>query len=328
MNKSTTEAFSIICSNEEVFEFTQEHGLHGVIVCNTENSEENWFNPKLVHSLGYNEKEKLSWEKIISPGDQAKLEQILSEPDYPWEILSGEINFHHSKGFSIPMFYKRTRIEENLVIALKKVNDYSHMEYNPHLDFHREQLLGTILDTIKIGVIACDSKGQLTLFNKAAKKWHGLPLENIPPEEFANYYSLYHPDGTTLFRTEDIPLINMLQEGTIRNPEMFITAKSGRKRFVVVSGSRLYDEEKNVSGAVVALHDITDWKEAEEKLKVSEKTFRGIFEQAANGIATVNLSGKWIKINDRLCEMLGYSRQELKNLVLKILPIPRMSIKA
>ena len=322
MNEFTTEAFSVICRNEDVFEFTQEYGLHGVAICNTEDPAGNWFNPKLGHSLGYSDAETLSWKKIISPGDMEKIEKIFDANNYSGEILSGEINFLHSKGFSIPMLYKVVYIEHNAVIALKKVSDYSHIKINPELDFQREQLLDTILDTINVGVIACDSKGKLTLFNKTAKKWHGLPAENIPQTEFASYYNLYEPDGRTLFRTEDIPLISILQEGVIRKNEMIIKAKTGSKRFVVINGARLYDERKNISGAVVALYDITERKEAEEKLRISEETFKGTFEHAANGMATADLSGKWMEVNDRFCEMLGYSREELKNKTFKDITHP------
>lgn len=180
MNEFTTEAFSIVYMNEDVFEFTQEHGLHGLVVCNTEDHDENWFNPKLAHSLGYNDTDKLSWKKIISPGDMKKIEKILDAKNYSGKILSEEINFLHSKGFSIPMLYRAIWMEDKVVIALKKVSDHSYIKTKPELNFQREQLLETILDTINVGVIACDSEGKLTLFNRAAKKWHGLPAENIP----------------------------------------------------------------------------------------------------------------------------------------------------
>ncbi len=314
MNNNTAQAFSIICKNEDVFEFTQIHGLHGVALHNMEDPDESWFNPKFIHSLGYPVEQTLSWKKIISPANLDEIEEILDASNYAGDILSGEINLLHKKGFLIPMTYKAIYIEESVVIAVKKVYDYSHIEYNPNLDFQREQMLETVLDTIDVGVIACDNRGKLTLFNKAAKKWHGLPAADIPQSEYASYYNLYHPDGKTLFRTEELGLIDMLQNGIIRNPEMLIKPKSEKERFIIASGARLYDEEKNVGGAVVALHNITDWKKAEEKLRISEKTFRGSFKNAADGMAITNATGTCIEVNDRLCQIMGYSASELKTL--------------
>ncbi len=314
MNEFTTKAFSIIFRNEEIFEFTQEHGLHGVAICNKEDSDENWFNPKLAHSLGYKEAQTLTWKKIISPSNLEKIEKVLDPNNYAGNILSNEISFLHAKGFLIPMIFKSICIEGTVVIAVKKVYDYSHIEYNPELDFQREQLLETVLDTVNVGIIACDNKGKLNLFNKTAKKWHGLPATDIPQTEFASYYNLYHPDGKTLFRTEELGLIDMLQNGTIRYPEMLLKPENERDRFIVASGARLYDGEKNVSGAVIALHNITDWKEAEEKLRISEETFRGSFKSAADGMAITDDTGTCIEVNDRLCEIMGYTASELKTL--------------
>ncbi|CAA9455648.1 MAG: hypothetical protein AVDCRST_MAG14-1569 [uncultured Rubrobacteraceae bacterium] len=43
----------------------------------------------------------------------------------------------------------------------------------------------------------------------------------------------------------------------------------------------------------------------------SEERFRGTFHQAAVGIAHVSPEGRWLNVNDRLCEIVGYSREEL-----------------
>jgi two-component system cell cycle sensor histidine kinase/response regulator CckA len=43
----------------------------------------------------------------------------------------------------------------------------------------------------------------------------------------------------------------------------------------------------------------------------SEERFRAIFSQAAVGMAQVGLDGKWLLVNSRFCEMLGYSEAEV-----------------
>ncbi len=47
------------------------------------------------------------------------------------------------------------------------------------------------------------------------------------------------------------------------------------------------------------------------ELRDSEAKFRATFEQAAVGIAHVGLDGRWLRVNTRLCEKLGYPREEL-----------------
>lgn len=57
--------------------------------------------------------------------------------------------------------------------------------------------------------------------------------------------------------------------------------------------------------------DIRERYAAEQKLKSSEERFRGTFENAAVGVAHVALNGGWLSVNDKLCSIVGYSREEL-----------------
>jgi PAS domain S-box-containing protein len=52
-------------------------------------------------------------------------------------------------------------------------------------------------------------------------------------------------------------------------------------------------------------------RRAEQALHESEERFRATFEQAAVGIAHVSLGGRLLRVNQKLCDILGYSREEL-----------------
>ena len=59
------------------------------------------------------------------------------------------------------------------------------------------------------------------------------------------------------------------------------------------------------------LVDITAQKENEQALRESEERYRATFDKAAVGVAHTHIDGRWLQVNDRLCEILGYSRAEL-----------------
>src|SRR5258708_17583305 len=50
---------------------------------------------------------------------------------------------------------------------------------------------------------------------------------------------------------------------------------------------------------------------AEQALRESEERFRGTFENAAVGIAHVDVAGRFLRVNDKLCDIVGYTREEL-----------------
>jgi len=63
---------------------------------------------------------------------------------------------------------------------------------------------------------------------------------------------------------------------------------------------------------VVVSRDISDRKRANEALEASEKRFRTVYERAPVGIALVDPeSGRFLKVNPKLCEILGRSEEEL-----------------
>lgn len=59
------------------------------------------------------------------------------------------------------------------------------------------------------------------------------------------------------------------------------------------------------------VEDFTQRKRAEDTLRESEERFRAIFHQAAVGVAQANAEGEVITMNDRYCDILSYTREEL-----------------
>lgn len=68
--------------------------------------------------------------------------------------------------------------------------------------------------------------------------------------------------------------------------------------------------------------DISDRKRAEEALQQSEERFRKIFEESPLGMAVVGFNQRMLQVNPMLCQILGYTDQELLNLSLDLIVHP------
>lgn len=72
-----------------------------------------------------------------------------------------------------------------------------------------------------------------------------------------------------------------------------------------------YTADGVVGGIVVFSEDITDHIVAEQAMHKSEARFGATFEQAAMGLAIVSPEGRWLRVNQKLCEIVGYDETEL-----------------
>ncbi|MBN2013171.1 PAS domain S-box protein [candidate division KSB1 bacterium] len=85
--------------------------------------------------------------------------------------------------------------------------------------------------------------------------------------------------------------------------------KHGEIRDVSVSARIIKAGDKKIYQCI--WRDITDRVRAEKALREREELFRNTFNQVAVGMSILTPEGEWLQVNQRLCEILGYSAEEL-----------------
>lgn len=69
-------------------------------------------------------------------------------------------------------------------------------------------------------------------------------------------------------------------------------------------------------------HALSEIKKMERSLRISEDAFRGNFDNAAIGMALLDETGRWLKVNKRVCDIIGYTENELMGLTFQDITHP------
>lgn len=94
-----------------------------------------------------------------------------------------------------------------------------------------------------------------------------------------------------------------------------VLTKSGEERMLSFHNAIIYDDNDKVVGIFSSGNDITEQHLATERLKESEKVLNDIFESAQDGMLVAEVeSKKFTLANNKICTMLGYSKEELLQL--------------
>jgi PAS domain S-box-containing protein len=174
--------------------------------------------------------------------------------------------------------------------------------------------LESAFHAIQDGIVVTDRRGAIILVNEAEARLNGFPSAEAMKQNltfFQDLYELRDADGKPL-PFQEWPINKVLKGKSIRNLELRTRRRdTGQEWLFSFSGEPVRDEEGQQILAVVGTRDITDQKLAEEGLRAGENRLRAIFENAAVGIGRVSPDGRWLEVNQRLCDIVGYTREEL-----------------
>lgn len=170
---------------------------------------------------------------------------------------------------------------------------------------HRMQLHTLGLNTIHEAILFYDDQYRITELSPSAEALLGyttaevagkLPLFAFPPESAA--------------RTVAEVQAALERDGTWEG-DLEIIRKDGTRRLCDASMVMLGGEREPVRGMIGVLRDVTAQREAERALQESERRFRSAFDDAAIGMCLMSLDGTLQRVNQTLCDMLGYAPDEL-----------------
>jgi diguanylate cyclase (GGDEF)-like protein/PAS domain S-box-containing protein len=176
----------------------------------------------------------------------------------------------------------------------------------------KQALLDAILDAVDVGVVACDGAGRLTLFNRAAREFHGLDADaGLPAADWPARYDLFGEDGLTPLAPGDVPLVRALRGERVRDAAMTIHAAGAPPRNLLASGRPLRSPDGATLGAVVAMKDVTELATSRARLAESGEWLRTIADNVPALIAYIDTGLRYRFANERYREWFGVKSQDM-----------------
>jgi PAS domain S-box-containing protein len=173
--------------------------------------------------------------------------------------------------------------------------------------------LEMLLESTGQGIYGIDLRGNCTFTNRACCEMLGYNAKELLGRNMHGLVHHHKPDGS-LYPVVECPIFRAFQKGAgCRIDAEVMWRRDGSAISVEYSSFPILEGEK-ITGAVVTFVDITERKEAEEKLRASEQLFPSVFEDAQVGIGVYKVNAREHFSNRALHEMLDYSAEELSQL--------------
>lgn len=174
-----------------------------------------------------------------------------------------------------------------------------------------------ILDLLPIATFICDAKGTILQYNRhAAAVWGRAPQSGQTHDEFTQSSRFFELDGTPASRSM---VSEVLTTGKpVRDVERIVERADGASLIVSVSIDPLHDAKGNLVGAVTCFLDVTERKRMDNALERSrlyaleqDQRFAATYEHAAIGMSEIAPDGRFLRVNEAICAITGFSREHL-----------------
>lgn len=170
---------------------------------------------------------------------------------------------------------------------------------------------------VKMGYWEWDIPSAKITWSDVTKEIHEVPKNYVPNLETGiNFYK----EGNSRDRIKEF-IERTLATGAPYQEELELVTAKGNEIWVETRAKADMENGKCVR-IYGTFQDITARKKIEDQLRINEESFRGAFENAAIGMAIVGPNGEWLRVNESLIDIVGYSKDELYKLTFEDITHP------
>jgi PAS domain S-box-containing protein len=241
-------------------------------------------------------------------------------------VDSGEVSLRDGNGVTRVFHTKKTTLKDAgdtptyLIAISRDVTEYRRAEEALRAS---ERRFRAVFNDALEGIYQSTPDGRFLTANPALVRMlgYGSETELVDADIPRDIYFTPEDRGTWIEKIE--------KEGEVRNAEFVLKRRDGQQLIVLDSSHVVRDEQGRVLYYEGTLTDITERKRMEEKLKryseyleelveertrelrASERSYRQLVENAAEGIWAVDVEERTTFVNKRMAEIMGYTIDEM-----------------
>jgi len=175
-----------------------------------------------------------------------------------------------------------------------------------------QNLTEAVLESLHEGLVACGTDGNLIRLNRAAGEIYGRRSGPMSIEEWTTLVDRYSAGSDVPLKAGELPLYRALQGESLVDFEMKVVPKNGLPRVVLANAQPIRDSQGAQLGAVVAMHDITEKREAAARLLESEALYSSVVSAMAEGVVIHEPDGAISAYNDAALRILDLTADQLQ----------------
>ncbi|HEY9808637.1 MAG TPA: PAS domain S-box protein [Halomicronema sp.] len=286
-----------------------------ILVCDF-NDIVNYWNQGSRRLYGWRKKETIGQNihtllQTEFPQPLEEIKKIILQEGY-WE---GELNQIKQDGIKVTIATRWTlqRDEEGEPIAILQINnDITEQKKIQNALRDSQQMLQLVINNIPQYIFWKDCNSVYLGSNQNIAVMSGL---NSYTEIVGktDYDLQIDPEKAKYYQEEDQWIIQT-NTPIYHKIEKIYVPTNGKEIWIDINKIPLTNARGEVVGILCTFDDITERLQAAATLAESEQLFRATFEQAAVGMAQASFDGKLLLVNQKLCDLLGQTSEQLHHI--------------
>jgi len=167
-----------------------------------------------------------------------------------------------------------------------------------------------LLESAEEGIFGVAEDGLVNFINPAGLKMLGFNTEEVIGKKIHPLIHHTRPDGSP-YPSEDCPMHHSLTQGVIGNRDNEVLWRKDGTSFPVEYTSVPIRKNGSIAGTVVVFRDIRERKEAEQALRESRATARGLLDATQESLLLLDKEGIIIAVNETAARRLQGTPEEL-----------------